>query len=99
MRGLTDAIAVICSLCLQYGVPVETLSRKFAQTRFEPSGHTRNPDIPEASSIADYIFRWIGLTFGEQATQDLTKESLPARKTHSGNDCDRDQAQAESSNE
>lgn len=77
MRGLTDTIAVLCSLCLQYGVPVDTLSRKFAQTRFEPSGHTRNPDIPEASSLADYIFRWLGLTFGEGAGQDLAKESLP----------------------
>ena len=77
LRGLVDTIAVLSSLCLQYGVPVDTLSRKFAQTRFEPSGYTKNPDIREASSLADYIFRWLGLTFGEGAGQDLAKESLP----------------------
>jgi ribonucleoside-diphosphate reductase alpha chain len=50
-------------MCLQYGVPVKSLVEKFAHTRFEPSGFTKNPDIPIAKSLPDYIFRWFGQTF------------------------------------
>jgi ribonucleoside-diphosphate reductase alpha chain len=42
---------------------VNELCRKFAHSRFEPSGFTRNPEIPNAKSIIDYIFRWLELTF------------------------------------
>jgi ribonucleoside-diphosphate reductase alpha chain len=36
---------------------------KFSHTRFEPMGHTKNPDIRIAKSIVDYIFRWMGMNF------------------------------------
>jgi ribonucleoside-diphosphate reductase alpha chain len=42
---------------------LESLIRKFAHQRFEPSGFTRNPEIRNASSIIDYVFRWMGLQF------------------------------------
>jgi hypothetical protein len=61
--GLTDSIAILTSLSLQYGVPLEALLRKFAHMRFEPSGFTKNPEIRNASSIIDYIFRWMALQF------------------------------------
>ena len=48
---------------LQYGVPLEVFVNKFAHSRFEPAGFTKNPDIPIAKSIADYIFRWLGMEF------------------------------------
>jgi ribonucleoside-diphosphate reductase alpha chain len=48
---------------LQYGVPLEVFIKKFAHGRYEPSGFTRNPDIPIAKSITDYIFRWLGIQF------------------------------------
>ena len=48
---------------LQYGVPLEVFVNKFAHSRFEPAGFTKNPDIPIAKSIADYIFRWLGIEF------------------------------------
>jgi ribonucleoside-diphosphate reductase alpha chain len=63
LRGLTDAIGVLTSLALQYGVRVECLAEKFCHSRFEPSGHTTNRDIPVASSITDYLFTWLGLEF------------------------------------
>jgi ribonucleoside-diphosphate reductase alpha chain len=44
-------------------VPLEALVKKFAHQRFEPSGFTKNPDIRNASSIIDYVFRWMGITF------------------------------------
>ncbi len=63
--GMMDAFAIAISLCLQYGVPLEALVKKFSHQRFDPSGMTRNADIPFAKSIVDYIFRWLGMTFLE----------------------------------
>ena len=61
--GLMDTIGTLVSLSLQYGVPLETLVNKFTHQRFEPSGFTKNPDIPIAKSITDYLFRWLGCQF------------------------------------
>ena len=61
--GLMDCIATLTSLSLQYGVPLEDLVRKFAHQRFEPWGFTSNPEIRNASSIVDYIFRWMAYRF------------------------------------
>ena len=61
--GLMDSIGTLTSLAWQYGVPLEALVKKFAHQRFEPSGFTKNPDIRNASSITDYVFRWMALQF------------------------------------
>jgi ribonucleoside-diphosphate reductase alpha chain len=61
--GLMDSIGTLTSLALQYGVPLEALVRKFAYVRFEPSGFTKNPEIRNAASITDYVFRWLGYQF------------------------------------
>ncbi|MFO1064541.1 MAG: vitamin B12-dependent ribonucleotide reductase [Pirellulales bacterium] len=61
--GLMDSFGTAISLSLQYGVPLEVLVNKFSHTRFEPMGHTTNPDIRIAKSMVDYIFRWMGITF------------------------------------
>jgi ribonucleoside-diphosphate reductase alpha chain len=61
--GLMDCIGTLTSLALQYGVPLDALLRKFAHQRFEPSGFTKNPEIRNASSIIDYVFRWLALQF------------------------------------
>ena len=61
--GLMDCIATLTSIALQFGVPLEALARKFAHQRFEPSGFTKNPDIRNASSIIDYVFRWMAFQF------------------------------------
>lgn len=61
--GLMDTIGALTSMALQYGVPLESLARKFAYQRFEPSGFTRNPDIRQAFSIIDYVFRWMANEF------------------------------------
>ncbi|MDK9700126.1 MAG: vitamin B12-dependent ribonucleotide reductase, partial [bacterium] len=63
ISGLMDAFATSISMALQYGVPLRVLSSKFQRMRFEPSGFTINPDIPSATSIMDYIFRWLEKKF------------------------------------
>ena len=61
--GLMDTVGTLTSVALQYGVPLESLVKKFAYQRFEPSGFTKNPDIRNATSITDYVFRWLGCQF------------------------------------
>jgi ribonucleoside-diphosphate reductase alpha chain len=79
--GLMDTIATLTSISLQYGVPLETLVKKFSHQRFEPSGVTKNPDIRFASSVTDYIFRWLGLQFipgyREETSPDRGQQELP----------------------
>jgi ribonucleoside-diphosphate reductase alpha chain len=58
-----DSFATAISLTLQYGVPLEALVEKFSHMRFEPAGYTKNPEIPIAKSLVDYIFRWLASKF------------------------------------
>jgi ribonucleoside-diphosphate reductase alpha chain len=61
--GLMDGIGTLTSLAWQYGVPLDALVKKFAHQRFEPSGFTKNSEIRNASSITDYVFRWLAFQF------------------------------------
>lgn len=61
--GLMDTIGTLTSMSLQYGVPLQALTNKFSHMRFEPSGWTDNQEIPNAKSVVDYIFRWLGIQF------------------------------------
>jgi ribonucleoside-diphosphate reductase alpha chain len=83
IKGLMNAFATAVSIGLQYGVPLETLVRKFAYMRFEPEGYTGNPEIPFAKSMPDYIMRWVASRYGDAELQEelgiLTPE-VRARK-------------------
>jgi ribonucleoside-diphosphate reductase alpha chain len=63
LRGMMNSFATAISIALQYGVPLETLVRKFSYMRFEPEGITGNPEIPFAKSMPDYIMRWLASRF------------------------------------
>jgi ribonucleoside-diphosphate reductase alpha chain len=70
MRGMMNAFATSISIALQYGVPLETLVRKFSYMRFEPEGMTTNPEIPFAKSMPDYIMRWLASRFLDADVQE-----------------------------
>ncbi|MGI8597373.1 MAG: LAGLIDADG family homing endonuclease, partial [Thermoleophilaceae bacterium] len=63
LRGMMNSYATAISISLQYGVPLETLVRKFCYMRFEPEGMTQNTEIPFAKSMPDYIMRWLASRF------------------------------------
>jgi ribonucleoside-diphosphate reductase alpha chain len=72
ISGLMDSFATAISFALQYGVPLQFLVDKFSHMRFEPSGFTKNPQIPYAKSIVDYLFRWMASKFlGEEARREV----------------------------
>lgn len=81
--GLMDTIGTLVSMAFQYGVPLETLVKKFAHQRFEPSGFTKNADIPIAKSITDYLFRWLACEFipgYRQANSPAAQPELPLKE-------------------
>ncbi len=82
IRGLMDSVAVLTSLALQYGVPVEDLARKFRSVRFEPHGFTDNPEIPQASSLVDYIFRWLEEKFSPEARATRGRSNRGGKTRH-----------------
>ena len=83
LRGMMNAFATSISIALQYGVPLETLVKKFSYMRFDPEGMTMNPEIPFAKSMPDYIMRWLASRFLDTDIQEelgiLTPE-VRARK-------------------
>ena len=82
ISGLMDAFATQTSYALQFGVPLKFMVDKFSHMRFEPSGFTKNREIPIAKSIVDYIFRWMASHFLPVEEQDeagvIRREESPA---------------------
>jgi ribonucleoside-diphosphate reductase alpha chain len=63
-RSLMNCFSIAISVGLQYGVPLEEFVDKFAFTRFEPSGMVEgHPNVKNATSIVDYIFRLLGFEY------------------------------------
>ncbi|MEX2413313.1 MAG: vitamin B12-dependent ribonucleotide reductase, partial [Thermoleophilaceae bacterium] len=83
LRGMMNAFATSISIALQYGVPLETLVRKFSYMRFDPEGITGNPEIPFAKSLPDYIMRWLASRFLDVDVQEelgIMTPEVKARK-------------------
>jgi len=78
VSGLMDSFATVVSLALQHGVPLKLLCEKLSHTRFEPSGWSGNPSIGYATSISDYLFRWLRMRFLEKESGNLF-QMLPVR--------------------
>jgi ribonucleoside-diphosphate reductase alpha chain len=63
-RSLMNNFAIAISIGLQYGVPLDEFVDAFVFTRFEPAGRvTGNDSIGSATSILDYIFRELGVSY------------------------------------
>lgn len=67
ISGMCQAFCRAFSLALQFGLTVDEAVRRFKGMRFEPMGMTSNTDIPEASSIVDYVARYLELHYGSGA--------------------------------
>ncbi len=63
LSGLMQGFCRAFSLSLQYGLPLQDAVDRFRGMRFEPMGPTNHPQIPEASSLLDYVARYLELRF------------------------------------
>ena len=100
IKGLMNAFATAISIGLQYGVPLEDFVDKFSYMRFEPEGITRNPEIPFAKSMPDYIMRWLasrfiddidylerlGIQTDEVRARKEAQQALPIEDSNGGSD-------------
>ncbi|MCA9539414.1 MAG: vitamin B12-dependent ribonucleotide reductase [Myxococcales bacterium] len=77
-RSLMNSFAIAVSLGLQYGVPIEEYVEAFVFTRFEPNGMVMGNDrIKMATSIIDYIFRELAVTYlGRNDLAQVSEEDL-----------------------
>lgn len=79
-RSLMNSFAIAVSLGLQYGVPLEEFVDAFIFTRFEPNGMVSGNDrIKMSTSIIDYIFRELAVTYlGRSELAQVSEEDLRA---------------------
>jgi ribonucleoside-diphosphate reductase alpha chain len=62
VAGFCDALALVMSIALQHGVPLELLTGKLRALRFPPSGWTRDdPEVRSVASVPDYLAQWLEL--------------------------------------
>lgn len=80
LAGLLDVFAIAISIALQYGVPLKNFVKRFSYSRFEPAGYTGNPDVQVATSIADYIFRYLALRFLPESDLDELGIKAPPKE-------------------
>jgi ribonucleoside-diphosphate reductase alpha chain len=59
IAGMLDVTAILISIMLQYGVPIETIIEKLEHTKFEPAGFTGNKEIPSVTSLMDYLAKFL----------------------------------------
>lgn len=81
-RSLLNCFAIAISLGLQHGVPLEEFVDAFVFTKFEPSGMvTGNPHVKMTSSVIDYIFRELAVTYlGREDLAHVSGEEIMHRK-------------------
>ena len=85
VKALMNNFAIAISLGLQYGVPLDEFINAYVDTKFEPSGKVSGNDrILSASSILDYIFRELAISY--QNREDLAHTPSIANKDISQND-------------
>ncbi len=89
--GLMDAWAICFSMALQYGVPLRKLVDKFRSVKFDPAGFTHNVDVPSATSLVDYVVRWMEgryLLSDKPAEAEKVRYSGPLRTSYyNGDSC------------
>ncbi len=83
-RSMTNCFAIAVSLGLQHGVPLEEFVDAFLFTRFEPNGVVQgNPHIKMTTSIIDYIFRELAITYlGRHDLAHVSEEDLRGDAIH-----------------
>jgi ribonucleoside-diphosphate reductase alpha chain len=83
-RSMTNCFAIAVSLGLQHGVPLEEFVDAFVFTRFEPNGVVAgNPHIKMTTSIIDYIFRELAVTYlGRYDLAHVSPEDLRGDAIH-----------------
>ena len=90
VKAMMNNFAIAISLGLQYGVPLEEYVDAFIDTKFEPSGNVIGNDrILSASSILDYVFRELAISYLGKEELAHTPSIASTKSLNSGNEDDK----------
>ena len=90
VKAMMNNFAIAISLGLQYGVPLEEYVDAFINTKFEPSGNVAGNDrILSASSILDYVFRELAISYLGKEDLAHTPSIISTKNIDTGNDEDK----------
>ena len=90
VKAMMNNFAIAISLGLQYGVPLEEYVDAFIDTKFEPSGNvTGNDRILSASSILDYVFRELAISYLGKEELAHTPSIANSKNIHNNNTDDK----------
>lgn len=87
IRGSLDAFAIMLSIALQHGVNIDDIVRKLRGVTFEPQGFTANTEIPNATSVIDYVARWLEKRFVLNGHSNYTSYQHQYKAAFSGDGC------------
>lgn len=89
LMGMSDFGFTMMSIALQHGATLEECTEKMIGTQFEPSGMTDDTSIPKASSVLDYVGKWLNDFFvdGAKETRQFIESIAPDQKPNSGITC------------
>jgi ribonucleoside-diphosphate reductase alpha chain len=64
LAGLAEAFSIVTSLALQHGASIDVIAARLRGLRFDPAGPTDDQEVPQVTSIADYVARRLAADFG-----------------------------------
>lgn len=79
VAGLIDGFTQLCSIGLQYGIPLPKLIQSFVDTSFAPSGMTTNKSVRFAKSIFDYLFKVLDIRYHDGEYSGLAEKVAEIR--------------------
>ena len=72
LSGLIQGFCRAFSLAIQYGLPLPDAVERFRNMRFDPMGQTSNPNVPQATSILDYVAQYLDHEFNLQSSREAS---------------------------
>jgi ribonucleoside-diphosphate reductase alpha chain len=72
LSGLIQGFCRAFSLAIQYGLPLPDAVERFRNMRFDPMGQTSNPNVPQATSILDYVAQYLDHEFNLHSSREAS---------------------------
>lgn len=72
-HSLMNCFAILVSLCLQHGVPLSLLVKRFTGVNFEPNGYSDYPGVEKVTSLVDFVFQVLKNEYLAKETQEAAE--------------------------
>jgi hypothetical protein len=79
LAGMTEALSVALTTGLQAGAPLSAFVEELRVTRYPPAGPTDDPDVPDATSLGDYLARRLDIDYPAGQAM-VPRREIPSRQ-------------------